>query len=773
MFAAVFACAVGAAAVQAQSPGLTEVFPGGGKRGTAVDAVFTGSNLLNPIAVISNSPCRAEIVAEAGKKSATAVPVRITIPADCPTDVFEFRIVTAGGISGPRMFSVDTLPELNEAEPNETPAAGQAVTLPAVINGRSSGTDVDCFKFTAKAGERIAFEAIVRDFGSGIDPVLTLYQLRDGRFVDIADNEQSPATAGKARFELVMPVDGTYVVEIREGTFKGVGGSQYRLRIGDFSAALAAYPSGGKRGSQVKVSAVGGPSSAGVEHTLTVPADAPTGRINVRIPDRHGRPAAQVPFAVGDFDEVLEVEPNNDVKKPQPIAATPVVINGRIQARGDVDCFGIGMKKGQTLVFKLDARRLDSPLDSVLTVADAAGKVLASNDDDGPQPDSRVSFTAPADGVFTVAVRDVNYRGGVEWVYRLTVSPARPDFSISVDADALSASPGGAALLVVTAARSNYTGPIGIEVVGLPEGVRLQPEPVIAAGQTTCLTTLVPGPGVRAAGSAVRVVGTAEADGVKLRRTATARIVYVPGGKGQPPLLSRETADLGFAVRGKSAYTIAAKSPELVVVPGMGATRIPVTMKRLEGAPDAVNLSAAGLPAGITVDPKTSNIAKGAAEGGVAVTVTDKAPPGKYTVAVTAVGPAPKVKGGGGGGPAPTGEVLEATPAFTLYVKRAFELSAAPPAITLAPEGAAEINVKLVRNGPFADAVNLTVAGLPAGVTAAAATIPKGADEAKIVLTAAKDAKPGSGKATVNGAAKLGAASVSAASEAIAVTVAK
>ena len=59
----------------------------------------------------------------------------------------------------------------------------------------------------------------------------------------------------------------------------------------------------------------------------------------------------------------------------------PLIVNGRIDRPDDWDVFQFAGRAGETLVAEVSARRLDSPLDSVLKVTDAAGKLLAFNDD--------------------------------------------------------------------------------------------------------------------------------------------------------------------------------------------------------------------------------------------------------------------------------------------------------------------------------------------------------------------------------------------------------
>ena len=72
--------------------------------------------------------------------------------------------------------------------------------------------------------------------------------------------------------------------------------------------------------------------------------------------------------------------------------------------------------------------------------------------------------------------------------------------------------------------------------------------------------------------------------------------------------------------------------------------------------------------------------------------------------------------------------------------------------VTLKPGETDTVMVHVKRDN-FNDAIELTFDGLPAGVKVPGATIPAGANSAKVTITAAKTAKPGSSKVTVHGKA--------------------
>jgi hypothetical protein len=127
--------------------------------------------------------------------------------------------------------------------------------------------------------------------------------------------------------------------------------------------------------------------------------------------------------------DATEKEPNDDFKKPQVIDGNAVV-NGRLEKNGDVDCFAVKLKKGQTLVASLDAHRtLRSPMDGVLQILSADGFVLDENNDyHGLDP--QLAFTAKKDGTYVARVfafpatpdSSIRFSGAETYVYRLTLT---------------------------------------------------------------------------------------------------------------------------------------------------------------------------------------------------------------------------------------------------------------------------------------------------------------------------------------------------------------
>lgn len=116
------------------------------------------------------------------------------------------------------------------------------------------------------------------------------------------------------------------------------------------------------------------------------------------------------------------------------------------------------------------------------------------NDDDERRKlgsDSRIAFTAPADGDYLVCVSDVRGLGGDNYKYQLIVRPPQPDFQIKLADKDRTVNAGSGKEFTVTATRKDeFEGEIRIRVTGLPPGFHVSSPLTIEAGQTTAYGTL-------------------------------------------------------------------------------------------------------------------------------------------------------------------------------------------------------------------------------------------------------------------------------------------
>jgi hypothetical protein len=128
------------------------------------------------------------------------------------------------------------------------------------------------------------------------------------------------------------------------------------------------------------------------------------------------------------------------------------------------------------------------PDESILPNGLPAYTLYYENDDDGQRmlgSDSRVAFTAPADGDYLARVSDIRQMGGEKFHYKLIVRPPRPDFEVAMEAKDLTINAGSGKEFTVTATRHDeFDGEINIEFDGVPLGFHITRPLTIEAGQT-------------------------------------------------------------------------------------------------------------------------------------------------------------------------------------------------------------------------------------------------------------------------------------------------
>ncbi|MEC7557757.1 MAG: hypothetical protein VYA32_11290, partial [Planctomycetota bacterium] len=116
--------------------------------------------------------------------------------------------------------------------------------------------------------------------------------------------------------------------------------------------------------------------------------------------------------------------------------------------------------------------------------------------------------------------------------------------------------------------------------------------------------------------------------------------------------------------------------------------------------------------------------------------------------------------------------VTQPIPSIGLALKAPMTLNAQAAGPKLARGGQLKLKVSVARNPSLAAAVALTVANLPKGVTATAATIAADKTEVEITLTAAQDAQQGAVKnLLVKGTATVGKVKHATDAPAVALTV--
>ena len=147
------------------------MYPHGGMRGSSVEVKINGKNLRNVGAIQFSKPgFHAEII----RRRDAELVAKIDIDQNAETGRHDFRLISPAG-SNLACFDVDVLPEIDEAEPNDSPVQAQEVKLPALVNGIIKKGDYDFYRFEAKNEETITFDLNGTRNGSPLDGVLALF----------------------------------------------------------------------------------------------------------------------------------------------------------------------------------------------------------------------------------------------------------------------------------------------------------------------------------------------------------------------------------------------------------------------------------------------------------------------------------------------------------------------------------------------------------------------------------------------------------------------
>ena len=150
--------------------------------------------------------------------------------------------------------------------------------------------------------------------------------------------------------------------------------------------------------------------------------EVPPGRYEVRAVGAFGVTNPRC-FVVGSGEEVSEQEGNNSLGEARevPFGCT---VNGVIGGANDKDFFRFQAAGGKRIVVECLAARIDSRLLPVLVAYNSGGIEIGRSRID-KRRDALLDLKAPEDGVLTIEVRDLRYKGSGDFFYRLSIS-ARP-----------------------------------------------------------------------------------------------------------------------------------------------------------------------------------------------------------------------------------------------------------------------------------------------------------------------------------------------------------
>lgn len=444
----------------------------------------------------------------------------------------EVRLQTLQGLSNPIVFFVGRLPEFTEKETidvsvrpgNNQPQISESLTdmtivLPATVNGRIKPGlarsqvqarqdqqfrrgDVDHYRFQAREGQQLIVEVSARELIPYLADAVPGWFQATIALLDVEGKEL--AYEDDFRFHpdpvlhYVIPRDGEYAIEIKDALYRGREDFVYRITLGELPFVTGIFPLGARSGAETAVTLAGW--NLPVQKQVIDIKDKARGVYPISV-IKGDLPANTVSFGIDTLAESFEKEPNDTPAGAQRVKP-PLIMNGRIGRPGDWDVFRFEGRAGERIVAEVYARRLDSPLDSVLKLTDAAGRQLAFNDDhedkgsglETHHADSLIMATLPAKGTYYLHLGDAQQKGGAEYAYRLRISEPRPDFELRVVPSSINVAGGMTVPITVYAfRRDGFAGEISLSLEDAPKGFVLSGGSV-PAGQDSVRVTLTAPP---------------------------------------------------------------------------------------------------------------------------------------------------------------------------------------------------------------------------------------------------------------------------------------
>jgi len=471
-----------------------------------------------------------------------ALGVELTVAPDAEPGRRELRLCGEQGASNPLAFEVGLLSEFSEpaADPNTAlpmqndgtvrlprSSGGGTVALPLVANGQILPGEVDRLRFHAAKGCRLLVNLEARALIPYLaDAVPGWFQatasLEDASGRELAFSDDYRFNPDPVLF-YEIPADGDYAVVVKDALFRGRQDFVYRVTIGELPFVSTLFPLGGPAGKPTTVELRGWNLPA--RRAVIEDRGEQPGLRSLRIVSGHPQ-CNEVLFAAGAAG-LPGREPDDSIQQAMtiPPAAT---IDARIDRPGDRDLYVFRGNAGDRVVAEILARRLNSPLDSSLSLSDAAGRQLAFNDDHEDKgsglsthhADSRLEAVLPADGRYFITVADVQGRGGPDYAYRLVVGPPAPDFELRVVPSTVNIRSGFQTPVTVYALRKDgFAGEIQLSLVDSPAGLSLSGAR-IPAGQDKVRLTLGSIAPALDEPILVTLAGEAMIDGKAVRRLA-------------------------------------------------------------------------------------------------------------------------------------------------------------------------------------------------------------------------------------------------------------
>lgn len=681
-------CLTNLQTLQAQLPQTTvyAVVPSGGQKGQTVEVRVTNGKDLEDLDSLWFSHPGIKAVPKMqdsnGKKTPVANTFLVTVGKEVPVGVYDVRAHGLYGLSNPRSFVVGDLAEKAEVEPNNKSDQATAIIMDSVVNaGLQGATDVDYFSFPGKKGEKVSIDCRAARIDSPMVAIVELYGPDNKRLASERDTFRNDPY-----INLTLPLDGTYQVKVYDLTYSGGAQHVYRLSVHKKPHIEFIMPPSGTPGTTSNYTLYGYNLPGGKISDWSI-GDEPLQEVQVSI----ALPAKPTTLEMGEqgfphevsadgFSYVWEspagssnpvtlffAESNivRDEQTKEETLTIPGEFVGQFEAKNDVDTFRFAGKAKEKYSIEVFGQRNGIVIDPVIVVdqvikdkegketfkrlanvgatsvfPDLGGKLFDTRTDD-----PYYLFTAPADGVYRVTLRDLQFetRGNPRMVYRAVLRQPTPDYRlVALPLHPQAVNTGGAPsaialrkgdcfkISVMALRQDGFNETIDLSVKGLPAGVTCKAAS-IGAGSNNAEMIIQADETAKKWSGQIEIVGQATgANAKKLERVARAATVLRPVAVNIRAD-SRIARSLGLSVIDEVApYQVVADVSEVKVNQGRQIL-VPVKVIKRTGFDNAVALVWSGVPKNSNITIQNKTIAKGKQDELFQIFVNNNAKPGVYT----------------------------------------------------------------------------------------------------------------------------------------------
>lgn len=448
-------------------------------------------------------------------------PAKLTIPADVPPGVIQWQAANANGASPVGLLHIGLTPDVAEVEGSPTPQVLPA--LPVTVSGQIRKIEeIDRYQFRASKGGPVTIELIARQLKSPLHAMLRVTDSAGRVIADSADTEGRDLV-------LTVPVqaDQNYVVSLHDLDYAGDRSYVYRLALTEEPRVLAAYPAAGKRGETRRVEFIlaTGNGIETVAHNVAFPAEpnggaAPNLPFAVSFRGASGRGKSASGLTKASVLGLSEIAERAEVELVESKLEIPGAVTGAIETRFGSDRYRATFKMGEKWIIRAEARAIGSPLDLDLALIGPDGKQVAAQEDAAGTTDPELEFAVPKEGEYQIVLTDRSGASGSRTAnYRLSCEPVAEDFQFVLPAF-LNVPLGGQGKLPLKATRQGgFTGPIQLQVTGLPTGITAPADLTIAEKKNDLALDLTSAADAPVGAALAEITATATINGQSVTRS--------------------------------------------------------------------------------------------------------------------------------------------------------------------------------------------------------------------------------------------------------------